>query len=302
MPEVCLENYSSAEVGARLADALAAAAAGAAQAPAPAAAAAVAAIADGSDAEAEKPGASGGFPSGANAAAATAAGEQMPQVPPLPRLARARLARCALPGGWAFWLAARGAAFAGPALVAPPGGVSLLSFAAAAGGAGQPTGQAGGEAAPSPQTGVLSLVLDAQGAVVQAAALARRSSALAGAAPALARLVGLPFAYVQAGLGLAAPAALSRAAGPGRGPVDVGPAAAAALAAAPWAEALAHDGFDGLRAALLQGLGQHGGGDGGGGAEGARVEGAVAAGLVALVRGALPGELEGLKRPLAAAS
>ncbi|GBF89012.1 hypothetical protein Rsub_01511 [Raphidocelis subcapitata] len=89
-PETLLENHNSAEVGARLADAIAAAATGPHAAP----------------------------------AAAAAANTRPPALP------AARGASCRLPGGWAFSLAARGEALAAPSLAAPPGGASLLSAAA----------------------------------------------------------------------------------------------------------------------------------------------------------------------------
>jgi hypothetical protein len=271
-----MEHYDSAEVGARLADAVEAAAAAGQQA---------ASVARASALEQDS-----------TTTAAAAAEQQLTQQ--LPRMAGARLVQCLLPGGWAFWLAARGSAFAAPALVAPAGGLSLLSVTATGATDPQNGGGAGGEGAPG---GVLNLVVDARGMVCQVSALARRGSPLAAAAPVLRRLVGLPFSYLAAGLGLDQ-TVLARAAGPGHAPVEAGVDVAAALLGARWAEALRHDGLGALREVLLRRCicAREGGGASRGESQQGAVEGVVAAEVVAWVQAAPAGELEGMKQRLLA--
>jgi hypothetical protein len=294
VPEVCLEHYSSREVGARLADAVAAAA----------------------DAAAATSGGGGG---------GSASGDA------LPRLGAARATACALPGGWAFAVAARGACMAAPSLVAPPGGISLISCcgggasgaaAAAVATAGPAEGVDGagdgvGSGAPPggsvSQTGggVMSIVIDGNGEICQAAWLGPRAGSPVSTS-ALAALVGLPISYVAEGMGLQqqAKAFATAAQGSGGGgggaavlgrqPVEVGADLAARLAQ-PWAELLLHDGFAALREVLLA-RGRGGGaaaGDGDGAGVGAGVgTEAVAAAVVEVVGGAPAGEMAGLRRRL----
>jgi hypothetical protein len=237
-----LENYNSAEVGACLADAVAAAATG----------------------------------WRVNRAC------EAPVAKAWPRALRAALgASCRLPGGWSFSLAARGEAMAAPSLVAPPGGASLLS--AADGGAG----------------GLLSIVTEPGGCIRQACAVARDGSSLADLLTSLPGLVGLPLSY----LGLQPPA------GAARGPLEVATDVAAALSE-PWAEALLHDGFGALRAAMLSAAeaGQERGGEMGQAAAAARwceaeggVEARIAAAVSAFVDARGPEDLPRLREGLSAA-
>ena len=260
-----LEDYCSLEVGARLADAVAAAA----HAPPPSGAP-LAPSGSGRELACD-----GGAPAGPEAAGAQQGGR-------LPRLAAAKELAARLPGGWAFTIAARGAAAAAPTLVAPPGGASLLSKAAGG-------GEGGEAAAPA---GVVSLVVGASGEILQAAALANAAApgdgALAALAPRLGALVGLSYSWVAAGLGLPPAAELLGARGPGRAPAEAGVDVAARLAE-PWAELLLHDALPGVRARLAAAaLGGGGGRGGGGGAAAAAASAAVVRAVAAAPAGELP--------------
>jgi hypothetical protein len=236
IPEVHLAHYSSREAGARLADSIAAAAGAAAGA---------------HGGEAPEPAAAGQR----NDDEGGCAGDT------LPSLQEARIEGCDLPGGWSFALAARGSHMAAPALVAPPGGVSVLSHCcggASGGGAVEGAGGQAPETAGSAACGVTSIVVGADGRTCQAAFLGPRVSAPA--PERLAALVGLHAAYAAEGLGLQhvlrgfLPAGAARSAGAAAAAAVAAPAAGgvrqpvvvdadlAARLAAPWADLFALDG------------------------------------------------------------
>jgi len=175
LPEVKQEHYNSSELGVALADAIIRRFASLQ----PALSGAAALTTSGSK-----------QPPGSSAVTAPASGpkeaeQQAPQQQPdrLPPLQQGKVLGCRMPGGQVFTFCGCPAAVAGPQLQPPPGGCTVLSC----------TGD---------KAGVLSICLDGRSSIHHVAFVGASESSGAMTAATMTGLVGLPFSYVAAGLGL----------------------------------------------------------------------------------------------------
>lgn len=261
LPEVRQEQYSSCELGIKLAEAILRRFQSAAASPAGAGQpqhAPIGANSSSSQGQGDEP----------QAASDPTPAEQQQvqhqgQHDALPALWEGKMVGCRLPSGQIFLCGGCADAAAAPLLTPPPGGCTLISRT-------------------EDKSSVLGIALDANSIVYQVAYVGSQGSAEAAAADRVMGLVGLPFSYVAAGLGL--PDRLSEMLAPpdgelftaelrvsGESDVQQGPAVPGVSAGPempkvwllekdvlaelqkPWAELLFHEDFPNLRQQLVAG-------------------------------------------------
>lgn len=177
LPEVKQEHYNSSELGVALADAIIRRF----NSLQPVLSAGAAALTTSGSKQPRGSSAATAPTSGPEEVAAQQAPQQ--QLDQLPPLQQGKVLGCRMPGGQVFTFCGCPAAVAAPQLQPPPGGCTVLSCTA-------------------DKAGVLSICLDEHSSIHHVAFMGTAESSGAMTAAMMTGLVGLPFSYVAAGLGL----------------------------------------------------------------------------------------------------